>query len=193
MAIGLEEEKDVVAALHGRAAGEVVEVDPEFLEWLKGGDEGAGLVLDAEHEHRVVVSRRGVGLPAEDKITRRRTRVSGCGIRDDLRADGHLVFRQRVERLVDEPVRRVLEKNDPAVRAFPGHLLKNPGDLGGERIADTRTKFTQSCLVRGAADRANASDRDIFFDGERGGHDLTVNRADGLRPQGSLAAVDQAP
>ena len=86
---------------------------------------------------------------------------------------------------------RVLDRHHPVVHPAARHLVKHIGKVRLRGIGDGVAEFLDRGLMGPGALRPQIGDFQIILEGQRGGHDFTVNRPDRALRHASLVHVHQ--
>ena len=107
-------------------------------------------------------------------------------LHQDLRADAQVAFHENIERVIDRALGGVFDRHHAVVGVAARDHVEDIGDADVRRVIHARAEFAPRGLVRVRRFRPEVGDRQILLQGERGGHDLAVNRADRLFRQPAL-------
>ena len=135
-----------------------------------------------------------IGIAPDDEKPR-----SGVGLvvtfagEKDLGANGQVLgFGQLIEGLVGQPMLRIIDGNDAAIRLVALHFGQNLRDIREEMIPHAGSEFAFGRLVRRRAGRPETGNGDVLLQRQRSRHNLAINRADGFGSKRPVAALDQA-
>lgn len=134
----------------------------------------------------------GVGVERFDLFARNGGHEAVLDAEEDLGADVEGGIDEEIEGVGDGAFGGVFDGDDAVVGFAAADLLENVSEIWLREIFDRVTEFGDCGLVRPGAFGAEVGDFEIVFEGEGGGHDLAINRANRGFCEAALIEFDEA-